>query len=148
MAPTRFPPECLPPSVELLVRSDGNCIVTCAGEFDGGNSSSLEEALKGGVRRAPDSIVLDLACVDFVDLHVASFLIGMREAIADSGTSIVLIGCVGQPARLLEQVGFEQTPIGPWGPSSQALSPPAAADSGPSSAPRVKTSAATPWALT
>jgi anti-anti-sigma factor len=149
---TRLLPLWRPPSVELLIRGDGTCVVTCSGELDAGNSKALGEALATAVVRRPQTIVVDLACVDFLDGHVVALLMDARAALARRGATLELVGRVGQPGRLLDAMGFDESasprPAAADLGRLQAPSPPAGSEPAPSGSPRVKTSAATPSALT
>lgn len=92
------------PTVEVRLASARHPILRCEGEFDASNASEFEAHLWQLVKRAPDSLLLDLTEVGFLDVRILSAIVAARRELESQGTKLK-IAAGGQPLRVFEQTG-------------------------------------------
>jgi len=82
--------------------SDGRVLVAFRGEFDLAANDAAAAALAAAVSADPESVVVDLRGVPFMDCTGINCLIQARSLAHTLGKRIWLLNGSGQPQRLLE----------------------------------------------
>lgn len=92
--------------LNVSVRGRGpSIVVEVDGELDMASAPQLEEALDRAWRDAPDTIVLDLGNLRFMDMSGLRLLLGASQRAEERGTEFTLTNVRDSIRRVLTLVG-------------------------------------------
>jgi anti-sigma B factor antagonist len=92
--------------LSVSVRGRGpSIVVEVDGELDLASAPQLEDALERAWREAPDTIVLDLENLRFIDMSGLRLLLGASQRAEERGTELTLTNVRESIRRVLTLVG-------------------------------------------
>lgn len=78
------------------------------GYIDASTVEQLRPSLQDTLPEKCGNLVLDLQRVDFLDSHGVGFFVSLLKRAHKSGGKLVIAGIDGQPATVLQMVGFNK----------------------------------------
>ncbi len=103
----------------LSVESNENGVVTVVGELSLAEAPILERHLADLLDKAPSTVVVDLAGVDFIDSTGLSVLVRAQQRASESGVGFGVQNPRAQAHRLLTLTGLEERLTMPRPPATK-----------------------------
>jgi anti-sigma B factor antagonist len=90
------------PLTIAVVPSDGTVVVQVQGELDGDGAPTLEKELSDLLSANPESLIVDLAGLEFIDSIGLRSLLTVTEQAKASGSTLQFLAPTGQVENVLE----------------------------------------------